>query len=49
MAVFIDIWPCLFTTKLSYAQLFKRGHSKLSSHLQEKQNHRYSDPKAPNG
>ena len=27
MAVFIDLWPCLFTTKLSYAQLFKRGHS----------------------
>ena len=23
MAVFIDLWPCLFTTKLSYAQLFK--------------------------
>ena len=28
MAVFIDLWPCLFTTKLSYAQLFKWGHSK---------------------
>ena len=28
MAVFIDIWPCLFTSKLSYAQLFKWGHSK---------------------
>ena len=27
MAVFIDFWPCLFTTKLSYAQLFKWGHS----------------------
>ena len=23
MAVFIDLWPCLFTTKLNYAQLFK--------------------------
>ena len=21
MVVFIDLWPCLFTTKLSYAQL----------------------------
>ena len=30
MAVFIDLWPCLFTTKLSYAQLFKWGHSTLS-------------------
>ena len=30
MAVFIDIWPCLFTTKLSYAQLFKWGHSRQS-------------------
>ena len=28
MAVFIDLWPCLFTTKVSYAQLFKWGHSK---------------------
>ena len=27
MAVFIDLWPCLLTTKLSYAQLFKWGHS----------------------
>ena len=25
-ASFIDLWPCLFTTKLSYAQLFKWGH-----------------------
>ena len=23
MAVFIDLWPCLLTTKLSYTQLFK--------------------------
>ena len=23
MAIFIDLWPCLFTTKLSYTQLFK--------------------------
>ena len=29
MALFIDLWPCLFTTKLSYAQLFKWGHSTL--------------------
>ena len=28
MAVFIDLWPCLITTKLSFAQLFKWGHSK---------------------
>ena len=28
-AVFIDLWPCLFTTKLSYTQLFKWGHSRL--------------------
>jgi hypothetical protein len=27
MAVFIDFWPCLFASKLSYAQLFKWGHS----------------------
>ena len=27
MAVFIDLWSCLFITKLSYAQLFKWGHS----------------------
>ena len=27
MAVFIDLWPYLFTTELSYAQLFKWGHS----------------------
>ena len=27
-AIFIDLWPCLFTTKFSYAQLFKWGHSK---------------------
>ena len=27
MAVFIDLWPCLLTTKLRYAQLFKWGHS----------------------
>ena len=27
MAVFIDLWPCLFTTKLSYTQVFKWGHS----------------------
>ena len=25
-AVFIDLWLCLFTTKLSYTQLFKWGH-----------------------
>ena len=30
MAIFIDIWPCLFTTKLSYAQLCKWGNSKMS-------------------
>ena len=29
MAVFIGILPCLFATKLSYAQLFKLGHAKL--------------------
>ena len=28
MAVFIDLCPCLITTKLSYAQLFKWVHSK---------------------
>jgi hypothetical protein len=27
--IFIGLWPCLFTTKLSYAQLFKWGHSNL--------------------
>jgi hypothetical protein len=27
MAVFIDLWLCLLTTKLSYTQLFKWGHS----------------------
>ena len=27
MAVFIDLWPYLFTAKLSYPQLFKWGHS----------------------
>ena len=27
MAVFIELWPCLLTTKLNYAQLFKWGHS----------------------
>ena len=27
MAVFIDLQPCSLTTKLSYAQLFKWGHS----------------------
>ena len=27
MAVFIDLWPYLFNTKLSYTQLFKWGHS----------------------
>ena len=27
MVVFMDLWSCLFTTKLSYAQLFKWGHS----------------------
>ena len=27
MAIFIELWPCLFTTKLSYVQLFKWGHS----------------------
>ena len=31
MAVFIDLWPCLFTTKLSYTQLFKWGHSNLAA------------------
>ena len=28
MAVFMDLFPCLFTAKLSYTQLFKWGHSK---------------------
>ena len=32
MAFFIDLCPCLLTTKLSYAQLFKWGHS-TSSHI----------------
>ena len=27
MAVSIALWSCLFTTKLSYTQLFKWGHS----------------------
>ena len=27
MAVLIDLWSCLLTTKLSYAQLLKWGHS----------------------
>ena len=27
MAVFVDLWPCSFTTKLSSAQFFKWGHS----------------------
>ena len=31
MAVFIDLWPCLFTTKLSYTQLFKWGDSNLAA------------------
>ena len=25
--IFIDLWSCLLTAKLSYAQLFKLGHS----------------------
>ena len=29
MAVFIDLWAYLFTTKLSYDQLFKLGHYNL--------------------
>ena len=29
MAIFIDLWPCLFTTKLSYTQLFLWGHSTI--------------------
>ena len=32
MAISIDLWPCLLTTKLSYAQLFKWGHSKTPLH-----------------
>ena len=31
MDTFIDLWPCLFTTKLSYAQLFKWGYSNRDS------------------
>ena len=27
MAVFIDLWPCLFTTRLSWALLFNQGHT----------------------
>ena len=27
MAVFIELWPSIFTTNLSYTQLFKSGHS----------------------
>ena len=27
MTVFIDLWSCFLTTKLSYAQLLKWGHS----------------------
>ena len=29
LAVFIDLWLCLLTTKLSYSQLFKWGHSNV--------------------
>ena len=35
MDVFIDLWPCLFTTKLSYAQLFKWGHSNIDAQATE--------------
>ena len=31
MAIFIDLWPSLFTTELCLAQLFKWGHSKVES------------------
>ena len=34
-AVFIDLWPCLFTTKLSYTQLFKWGHSRSCRKLHQ--------------
>ena len=36
MAVFIDLWYSLFTTKLSYAQLFKWGHSIKGQDVLEK-------------
>ena len=29
--VFIGLWPCIFTTKLSYNQLFKWGHSNATT------------------
>ena len=42
MAVSIDLWPCLFTTKLSYAQLFKCSdallHGQFYSEIFELQN-----------
>ena len=31
MAVFIDLWFCQFTNKLSYALLFKLGHSTVAA------------------
>ena len=31
MAIFIDLWPCLPTTQLSYAQLVNWGHSSIHS------------------
>ena len=34
MADFIDLWPCLFTIKLSQVQLFKWGHSIKLSQVQ---------------
>ena len=33
MSVFIDHWPCLFTTKLSYVQLFNWGHSNTGNKI----------------
>ena len=35
MAVFIDLWPCLFTTKLSYTPLFKWGRSLSIEHARK--------------
>ena len=32
--VSIELWSCLFTTKISYAQLFKRSHS--NGHIRNK-------------
>ena len=36
ISVFKDLWPCLLTTKFSYAQLFKWGHSNvLCMHIKQ--------------